>query len=84
MFNKKKPNLKTNQNLKNYFIKKYEIPESTILSIAELNCHEPDCPPTETVITARSIDGTTKNWKIHKPIEEISEKDVKYLENNNH
>ena len=56
----------------------------TILSIAELNCHEPDCPPTETVITSRSIDGTTKNWKIHKPIEEISEKDVKDLENNNH
>ena len=55
MFNKKKPNLETIQDLKNYFIKKYEIPESTILSIAELNCHEPDCPPTETVVTARSI-----------------------------
>ena len=76
MFNKKKPNLETIQNLKNYFIKKYEIPESTILSIAELNCHEPDCPPTETVITARSIDGSTKNWKIHKPIDEISENDI--------
>ena len=37
MFNKKKPNLETIQNLKNYFINKYEIPESTILSIAELN-----------------------------------------------
>ena len=84
MFNKKKPNLEAIQNLKNYFIKIYQIPESTILSIAELNCHEPDCPPTETVITSRSIDGTTKNWKIHKPIEEISEKDVKDLENNNH
>ena len=84
MFNKKKPNLEAIQNLKNYFIKIYQIQESTILSIAELNCHEPDCPPTETVITARSIDGTTKNWKIHKPIEEISEKDVKDLENNNH
>ena len=80
MFNKKKPNLETIQNLKNYFIKKYEIPESTILSIAELNCHEPDCPPTETVITARSIDGSTKNWKIHKPIDEISENDINDLE----
>ena len=84
MFNKKKPNLESIQNLKNYFIKKYGISDSTILSVAELNCHEPDCPPTETVITARSIDGTTKNWKIHKPIEEIIEKDVKDLENNNH
>ena len=81
---KKKPNLETIQNLKNYFIKKYEIPESTILSIAELNCHEPDCPPTETIVTARSIDGSTQNWKIHKPIDEISENDVNDLENNNH
>ena len=80
MFNKKKPNLKTIQNLKNYFIKKYEIPESTILSIAELYCHEPDCPPTETVVTARSIDGSTINWKIHKPIDEISENDINDLE----
>ena len=83
MFNKKKPNLESIQNLKNYFIKKYEIPESTILSIAELNCHEPDCPPTETVVTARSIDGSTQNWKMHKPIDEISENDVNDLESNN-
>ena len=53
MFNKKKPNLETIQNLKNYFIKKYGIPDSTILSVAELNCHEPDCQPTETVVNAR-------------------------------
>ena len=84
MFNKKKPNLESIQNLKNYFIKRYGIPDSTILSVAELNCHEPDCPPTETVVTARSIDGSTKNWKIHKPIDEISENDVNDLENNNH
>ena len=62
------------------FIKKYKLPESTILSVAELNCHEPDCPPTETVITARSEDGLTKNWRIHKPIEEIVEADVNMLE----
>ena len=71
MFNKKKPNLETIQNIKNYFIKKYEIPESTILSIAELNCHEPDCPPIETVITARNEDGSMKNWRVAKSIEEI-------------
>ena len=80
MFNRKKPNIEATRNLKLLFIKKYELPETTILSVAELNCHEPDCPPTETVITARSEDGLTKNWRIHKPIEEIVEADVNMLE----
>ena len=84
MFNRKTQNVEKIRNLKELISKKYKLPENTIISIAELSCHEPDCPPTETVITSRSIDGTTKNWKIHKPIEEISEKDVKDLENNNH
>ncbi len=35
---------------------------------------------TETVVTARSIDGSTQNWKIHKSIDEISENDVNDLE----
>ena len=84
MFNKKKPNLETIQNLKNYFIKKYEIPESTILSIAELNCHEPDCPPIETVITARNEDGSMKNWRVAKSIEEIEESDINNQTNHTH
>ena len=32
MFNKKKPNLETIQNLKNYFINKYEIKDKIILT----------------------------------------------------
>ena len=80
MFNKKKPNVEKIRNLKKIFLKEKDIPETSILSIAELNCHEPDCPPTETVVTARSIDGSTQNWKIHKPIDEISENDVNDLE----
>ena len=80
MFNRKKPDPNIIRDLKQLVLKKFNLPESTILSIAELNCHEPDCPPTETVVTARSIDGSTQNWKIHKTIDEISENDVNDLE----
>ena len=80
MFNRKKPDPNIIRDLKQLVLKKFNLPESTILSIAELNCHEPDCPPTETIVTARSIDGSTQNWKIHKPIDEISENDVNDLE----
>ena len=47
MFNKKKPNAETIRNLKHLFSKKHQIPEKSILSMAELSCHEPNCPPIE-------------------------------------
>ena len=43
----------------------------------ELNCHEPGCPPTETVITARYPDGSMKDWRIAKPVSSIEDEDVK-------
>ena len=80
MFNKKKPNVEAIRNLKNLFTKKFKLTESTILNVAELNCHEPVCPPTETVITARTKDKLTNIWRIHKPIEEILESDINLLD----
>ena len=80
MFNKKKPNVEAIRNLKNLFTKKFRLTESTILNVAELNCHEPGCPPTETVITARTKDKLTNIWRIHKPIEEILESDINLLD----
>ena len=47
MFNKKKPNPEIIRNLKKIFSKKNQIPDTSILSIAELTCHEPNCPPIE-------------------------------------
>ena len=46
--------------LKIQISKKYQLPESTIISIAELACHEPGCPPIETIITFRAEDGSMK------------------------
>ena len=51
MFNRKTQNVEKIRNLKHLISKKYKLPENTIISIAELSCHEPDCPPIETVIT---------------------------------
>ena len=79
MFNKKKRNPENVRNLKKIISKQLKLSETTILSIAELSCHEPDCPPTETVITANAIDGKSKTWKIAKPIDDINDFDVKNL-----
>ena len=79
MFDHKERNPQGLRNLKSLFIEKYNLDESTILSIAELSCHEPGCPPIETVITARKVDGSMKNWKIHKSIGEIKKVDIDKL-----
>ncbi len=87
MFNKKKPNPEIIRNLKKIFSKENQIPDTSILSIAELTCHEPNCPPIETIITERAMDGKVRNWRIGKPINDILESDVINLsdtENHSH
>ena len=87
MFNKKKPNVENIRNLKLIISEKYNIPENSILSIAELACHEPNCPPIETIITERNENGKVRNWRIAKPINDIQETDINNLnnsENHNH
>ena len=70
--------------LKIQISEKYQLPESTIISVAELACHEPDCPPIETVITARAEDGSIQNWKVGKSIDKIEESDLSRLEKHSH
>ena len=80
MFNKKKPNVENIRNLKIIISEKYNIPENSTLSIAELACHEPNCPPIETIITERTVDGKLKNWRIARSINDIREVDFENLE----
>ena len=81
MFNKKKPNVENIRNLKIIISEKYNIPENSTLSIAELACHEPNCPPIETIITERNENGKLRNWRIAKPINDIQETDINNLNN---
>ena len=79
MFKKKESNVIATQKVKDLINKKFKLDDKSTLSIAELNCHKPDCPPKETVITIRDMDGNAKNWRIHKSINEIIDKDIDML-----
>ena len=79
MFNRKRPDANAVRNLKKIVAEQFELPDDTTLNVAELNCHKLDCPPTETVITARSLDGTTIDWHVAKAIADIQETDIKKL-----
>ena len=80
MFDKKRPNSAAVGRIKDLIKHNLNLPETTILSVVELTCHEPGCPPIETVITAREVDGSMKNWKVHKSIGEIKKVDIDKLD----
>ena len=80
LFERKRPDGEAVQRVKKLISAHFDLPDSTILAVAELKCHEPNCPPLETVITGSDEDGSRKNWRIAKSISEIDYSDVKYLE----
>ena len=79
MFDNKKTNPEIIRNLKIVFTEKFYISEDSTISVAELRCHEPNCPPVETVFTVRTSDGLVKDWRISKSASEIEIKDIELL-----
>ena len=79
MFDKKKTNPEIIRNLKIVFTEKFYISEDSTISVAELRCHEPNCPPVETVFTVRTSDGSIQDWRISKSASEIQIKDIELL-----
>tara|TARA_B100001121_G_scaffold307333_1_gene328603 strand:- start:570 stop:719 length:150 start_codon:yes stop_codon:yes gene_type:complete len=45
LFQRSKPSGDALKRLKEAISDCFKIPETTILAVAELNCHEPGCPP---------------------------------------
>ncbi|WP_262386606.1 hypothetical protein [Roseobacter fucihabitans] len=76
MFDNSRPNPDAITRVKAQFTEAFELPEDTMLSLAELRCHEPDCPPIGTVIVARAQGSGMREWRIGKPIAEITEADI--------
>ena len=79
LFDRTRPDGASVRRIKELISEGFSLPETTTLAVAELRCHEPGCPPVETVITARHIDGLVQDWRISKPIKDITSKDVEAL-----
>ena len=79
MFDRKRPDPAAVQIIKSWAMKYLGLSGNITLSISELYCLEPECPPVETVITARFTDGLVKDWRIAKSINDVKAIDVKEL-----
>ncbi|MEM7649736.1 MAG: hypothetical protein AAF283_11180 [Cyanobacteria bacterium P01_A01_bin.70] len=53
------------------------LPEDVPISISQLQCHEPGCPPIETVVAVMSQPPQT--FKIHAGVEAIAQGDVERM-----
>ena len=82
LFERSKPSGDAIKRLKEAISDCFKIPETTILSVAELNCQELDCPQVETLITAHKEDGTLEAWRIGKRIDDIEAQDILTLKYN--
>ncbi|MGK9286762.1 hypothetical protein [Sinorhizobium meliloti] len=61
--------------IKSWVRKRLSLPDEVVVSVSELACHVPGCPPKETVILV--MQGTeTARASVHKPITAVTEEDV--------
>ena len=79
LFNRIRPDRDAVRRIKELISEGFGLPETTTLAVAELRCHEPGCPLIETVITAPHTDGSVQDWRIVKPINDITSEDVESL-----
>ena len=80
LFDRKRPDAAAVRRVKALVAARFDLPDTTMLAVAELQCHEAGCPPVETVITARDAGGCIRDWHLHKPLAEVTAADIETLE----
>ena len=70
----RKPDLALIQKVKTWAYDLLEIDSEIGISVSQLQCKEPDCPPVETVITVLSH--PAQQYKLHKALAEIEKEDL--------
>ena len=63
--------------LKSWVHEALEMSADVPVSISQLACHKPDCPPVETVIAIMTY--PPQQYKLHQPMSEIAQSDIQAL-----
>ncbi len=63
--------------VKTWIIEILNLDEQVTISLNQLTCHEPGCPPIETAIVI--VEQPPKQYKIHKAIADIQQSDIYQL-----
>jgi nitrate reductase delta subunit len=57
---------------------RFSLGENEPISVSQVECRLPGCPPLETVVQFWTADGTRHHFKIFKPTVEVLSDDVPY------
>lgn len=66
--------------IKQWAFEHLPVTRSATVSVMELECHEPGCPPLETVVAVMELGKETRHWKFHKAVPDISVADFTELQ----
>ena len=64
------------QQVKTWVHDTLQLDDDTSLMVTELRCSEPGCPPLETVIALLKQAHPTRQYKLHKPVVDITLADI--------
>jgi len=62
--------------LKIWVAQHFDVGEDGFVSVMELKCSVPDCPPAETVLLAFRGDGATFEGRVHAALQDVRETDI--------
>jgi hypothetical protein len=65
--------------IKRWAVELLGIPADSSLLVTELECHEEGCPPLETVVAVLAEGEPPRQWKLHKPVAEVTREDLETL-----
>ena len=84
LFERPKRDVSSIRRIKNWAYELLPIKEDAVVSVMELECTEEGCPPIETIIAAIEKGKPTRQWKIHKPISEITGQNLSDIHQDNY
>lgn len=54
----------------------FQVEDGFSVFVTELRCHEPGCPPWETVVALVGEEGPPRQYKLHKPMADVTFDDL--------
>lgn len=67
------------QQVKAWVTETLKVSEDTTLMVTEMRCTTPDCPPVKTIIALMETAQPIRQYKIHKPLADITQDDIASL-----
>jgi nitrate reductase delta subunit len=62
--------------VKNWTRKRFSLPDEAVVTVSEVRCALPGCPPVETIVAFWTEGAVRHRLKLFKPVAEVSDDDL--------